>query len=430
MEVAVVGFFALFTLLFLGLPIGFGMGLVGFVGYAFLVGPEPASLRLGQIAFETGLSYSLSVLPLFILMGNFINRAGLSKELFAAANAFVGHWRGGLAMATIVACGGFSAVSGSSLATAATMAKIAIPSMRQYGYHDRLATGTVAAGGTLGILIPPSTILVIYGIITQSDIGKLFAAGILPGILGIFLYMAAIAAITWINPALGRPGQRVAASERLHALKDVWGVIALFALVMGGIYFGVFTPTEAAGVGASGAFLFALARHKLSLAVLRDVLIESAHTTTMLLTILIGALVFTDFINVSGTPRVIVDWIEGLKVPPLAIIVGIMAMYVVLGCLLDGLAMMLLTVPILFPIVAKLGFDLIWFGIVVVVVLEIGLLTPPIGLNVFVLRTIFPEVGAATMFKGILPFFLVDLVRLAILVAFPGFVLLLPSLMR
>jgi tripartite ATP-independent transporter DctM subunit len=430
MEVAIVGFVALFTLLFLGLPIGFGMGLVGFVGYAILIGPGPASLRLGQIAFETGLSYTLSVLPLFILMGNFINRAGLSRELFAAANAFVGHWRGGLAMATIVACGGFSAVCGSSLATAATMAKIAIPSMRQYGYDDRLATGSVAAGGTLGILIPPSTILVIYGIITSTDIGKLFAAGILPGILGVFLYMSAIAVITWLNPALGRPGQRAATAERLHALKDVWGVMALFALVMGGIYFGVFTPTEAAGVGASGAFLFALARRKLSLAILYEVLVESARTTTMLLTILIGALVFTDFINVSGTPRIVVDWIEGLKIPPFAIISGIMAMYVVLGCLLDGLAMMLLTVPILFPIVANLGFDLIWFGIIVVVVLEIGLLTPPIGLNVFVLRSLLPEVSAATMFKGIVPFFLVDLVRLTFLVMFPGFVLLLPSLMR
>jgi tripartite ATP-independent transporter DctM subunit len=430
MEVTIVAFVALFTLLFLGLPIAFGMGLVGFVGYAVLVGPGPASLRLGQIAFETGLSYTLSVLPLFILMGNFINRAGLSKELCAAANAFVGHWRGGLAMATIVACGGFSAVSGSSLATAATMAKIAIPSMRQYGYDDRLATGSVAAGGTLGILIPPSTILVIYGIITESDIGKLFAAGILPGILGVFLYMTAIAAVTRVNPARGRPGRRVAAAERLRALEGVWGVVVLFALVMGGIYFGVFTPTEAAGVGASGAFLFALARRKLSLAILRDVLIESARTTTMLLSILIGALAFTDFINVSGTPRLVVEFIEGLKVPPLAVIFGIMAMYVVLGCLLDGLAMMLLTVPILFPIVAKMGFDLIWFGIVVVVVLEIGLLTPPIGLNVFVLRSILPEVSTATMFKGIVPFLMVDLVRLAVLVMVPGFVLFLPSLMR
>jgi tripartite ATP-independent transporter DctM subunit len=430
MEIAVLGFIALFTLLFLGLPIGFGMGLVGFLGYAFLIGPGPASLRLGQITFETGLSYALSVLPLFILMGNFINRAGLSKELFDAANAFVGHWRGGLAMATIVACGGFSAVCGSSLATAATMAKIAIPSMRQYGYDDRLATGSVAAGGTLGILIPPSTILVIYGIITETDIGKLFAAGILPGVLGICLYMVAIAVITGVNPALGPPGAQVSMAERLQALKGVWGVIALFALVMGGIYFGVFTPTEAAGVGASGAFLFALARGKMSLAVLRDVLIESACTTTVLLTILIGALVFTDFINVSGTPRMVVELIESLEVPSYVVMSGILAMYLVLGCLMDGLAMMLLTVPILFPIVAKLGFDLIWFGIIVVVVLEIGLLTPPIGLNVFVLRSILPEVGATTIFRGIVPFFVVDLIRLTILVLFPAFVLLLPNLMR
>ena len=429
MEVTIIGFLALFALLFLGLPIAFGMGIVGFTGYALLVGVGPASLRVGQIAFETGLSYSLSVLPLFILMGNFINRAGLSEELYAAANAFIGHWRGGLAMATIVACGGFSAVSGSSLATAATMAKVAIPSMRRYGYSDRLATGAVAAGGTLGILIPPSTILVIYGIIAEQDIGKLFAAGIFPGILGVLLYMSAVAIVTYFNPDLGRPGERVPFAGRLQALKGIWGILLLFAIVMGGIYFGIFTPTEAAGIGASGAFLFALARRKLSLAIVRDVLIESARTTAMLMMVLIGAIVFTDFINVSGTPRIVVDFIQSLTVPPLAIIFGLALMYLILGCLLDGLAMMLLTVPVLFPIVAHLGFDLIWFGIFVVVVLEIGLITPPIGVNVFVLRSILPDVPTATIFRGIIPFFLVDLVRLTILILLPGFVLFLPNLM-
>ena len=430
MEFALLGFAALFTLLFLGLPIAFGMGLVGFVGYSLLVGPAPATLRVGQIAFDTVLSYTLSVLPLFILMGNFINRAGLSQELYMAANAFVGHLRGGLAMATVVACGAFSAVCGSSLATAATMAKVAIPSMREYGYDNRLATGAVAAGGTLGILIPPSTILVIYGIITESDIGKLFAAGILPGILGVALYMGAIAFVTGLNPDLGRPGERATGAERLASLKGIWGVLVLFTIVMGGIYAGIFTPTEAAGVGATGAFLFALARGKLTIEIVRDVVIESATTTGMLLMVLVGALIFTDFINVSGAPKLIVEWIESLTIPPLAIIFCIVGMYIVLGCLLDGLAMMILTVPILFPIVTDLGFDVIWFGIIVVVVLEVGLITPPIGINVFVLRSVITDVSTSTVFKGIIPFFAVDIIRLAILILAPGFVLFLPSFMR
>jgi tripartite ATP-independent transporter DctM subunit len=430
MEAAILGFAVLFALLFLGLPIAFGLGIVGFFGYAILSGLEPATLRVGQIVFQTNMQYALSVLPLFVLMGNFINRAGLSEELYAAANAFVGHFRGGLAMATVVACGGFSAVSGSSLATAATMAKVAIPSMRQYGYSDRLATGSVAAGGTLGILIPPSTTMVIYGIITGEDIGKLFIAGILPGILTVALYMTAIGVSTRIDPDLGRPGPRVPFVQRLAFLKGVWGIVFLFALVIGGIYFGIFTPTEAAGIGASGAFLFILARGKLTWEIFKDVLLDSARTTAMLFVVLNGALIFTDFITVSGTPTLVVDFLKGLAIPPLGVMGLILVMYIILGCLMDGLAMMLLTVPILFPIVQDMGFDLVWFGIIVVVVLEIGLITPPIGVNIFVLRSMLPEVSASTMFKGIVPFFMADMVRLAVLVLFPGFVLFLPNLMR
>ena len=430
MEAAIIGFAVLFALLFLGLPIAFGLGIVGFVGYTILSGFEPATVRVGQIVFQTNMQYALSVLPLFVLMGNFINRAGLSEELYRAANAFVGHFRGGLAMATIVACGGFSAVSGSSLATAATMAKVAIPSMRQYGYSDRLATGSVAAGGTLGILIPPSTTMVIYGIITGEDIGKLFIAGILPGILTVGLYMTAIAVSTRLDADLGRPGPRVPFAQRLQLLKGVWGIVFLFGLVIGGIYFGIFTPTEAAGIGATGAFLFSLVRRQLTWQIVKDVLLDSARTTAMLFIVLNGALIFTDFITVSGTPTVAVKFFTGLSIPPLGIMGLILLMYIILGCLMDGLSMMLLTVPILFPIVQDLGFNLIWFGIIVVVVLEIGLITPPIGVNIFVLRSMLPEVSASTMFKGIVPFFMADMVRLAILVLFPGFVLFLPTLMH
>lgn len=428
MEASLIGFVVLFVLLFLGLPIGFGMGLVGLAGFAAIVGWGPAWVNLGQISFATTQNFGLSVLPLFILMGNFITKAGLSDELYNAAYAFVGRLRGGLAMATVMACGGFSAVSGSSLATVATMAKVSMPPMRRFGYADWLATGSIAAGGTLGIMIPPSTVLIIYGTITETDIGKLFVAGIAPGLLSIGLYIIVIAVISRIWPSAAPPGERVSWSERLHALLSVWGVLVLFLIIMGGITFGVFTPTEAAGIGATGGFLFAVGRGRLKLADLVDVLVETAKTTAMLFMVLIGALVFSSFINVAGLPRLLVDFINGLTISPINIMLVILAGYVVLGMFLNSLAMMLLTVPILFPIVEGLGFDLIWFGIIVVVVIEIGLITPPIGINVFVLSSVLRDVSNGTIFRGIAPFFLADLIRASLLIFFPSIALFLPSL--
>lgn len=436
MLLSLIGFAVLLALIAVRVPIAFAMGVVGMVGFAHIVNWHAAMAMIATVTYETGLSYGLSVVPLFILMGNFVTRAGLSDELYAAANAFLGHRRGGLAMATVVACGGFSAVCGSSLATAATMAQVAMPPMRRFGYADSLATGSIAAGGTLGILIPPSVILVIYGIMTQQDIGKLFMAGILPGILGIVLYMAAVQGAIWFRPSDGPPGPRIGWSERLRALRGVWGVLALFVLVMGGIYGGIFTPTEAAGIGAAGAFLFAWARRRLTFAVLYDILLQSVKTTAMIFSVLIGALMFSNFINIADMPGAMTEWVRGMDMPPMMVMAAIIVIYLILGCVLESLSMILLTVPVFYPLIMDLNFAgiphdmvLIWFGIIVVVVTEISLITPPVGLNVFVLAGVLPDVTAKTIFKGVTPFWIADIVRLSILLFVPIFSLLLPTMM-
>ena len=417
------------VIMFVGVPIAFAMGIVGFFGMVGMIGWDPSLAMVASVTMETGLDYGLSVVPLFILMGNFVTHAGLSDELYAASNAWLGHRRGGLAMATALACGGFSAVCGSSLATAATMTKVAMPSMRKYGYADSLATGVIAAGGTLGILIPPSVILVLYGIMTQQDIGKLFAAGIIPGIIGIFGYMATVWVVTAINPELGPEAERVPMRQRFHLLKGIWGIVVLFIIVIGGIYLGIFTPTEAAGIGASGAFVFALGRRRLSWVTLYRVLVESAQTTAMIFFILIGAIMFSNFVNIAGLPDDLANFVETLGWSSLAVLFAILGIYLILGAVLESLSMILLTIPIFYPIVEGLGFDLIWFGVIVVVVTEISLITPPIGLNVFVIRSVLPEVPTGTIFKGIIPFLIADIIRLALLVFVPALVLLLPSYM-
>jgi tripartite ATP-independent transporter DctM subunit len=434
---SLIAFAILLALVALRVPIAFAMGLVGFAGFALTVGWSPSLAMAVNVTYETGLAYSLSVVPLFILMGNFVRQAGLSDELYAASYAFLGHRRGGLAMATIVACGGFSAVCGSSLATAATMSKVAMPPMRRFGYADSLAAGSIAAGGTLGILIPPSVILVIYGIMTESDIGRLFIAGILPGVLGIVLYIAAVAITVRLNPAAGPPGERVEWPARWRALAGVWGVLVLFTLVIGGIYGGVFTPTEAGGIGAFGGFIFALLRGRLGWRGLVQILIESVRTTAMIFTILIGALIFSNYINVAGMPTALGELVTSYGLSPLLVVLLIMSIYVVLGCVLESLSMILLTVPVFYPLVQGLDFGplmdpdlvLIWFGIVIVVVTEISLITPPVGLNVFVLNGMLPDVRLVTIFKGVTPFWLVDIVRLALLVFIPAISLYLPGLM-
>ena len=435
MDAALLGFAALLILVFLRLPIAFAMGLVGFVGFGVLTGWTPSLAMVGTLVADTALDYGLSVVPMFILMGNFVAKAGLSTELYHASHSFLGHRRGGLAMATIAACGGFSAICGSSLATAATMSKVAMPPMRAYGYADSLATASIAAGGTLGILIPPSVILVIYGLMTETSIRELFAAGFIPGLIGICFYLVAVQYVVWRRPADGPRAERMGWPERWAALGGVWGTLLLFGLVMGGIYGGVFTPTEAAGVGAGGAFVIALSRRALTWRTLFEVLTDSARTTALLFIVLIGALIFSNFVNRAGLPDGLLALVTGFDLSPLMVIVVILVIYIVLGCVFESLSMLLLTIPIFFPVVQGLGYAglgqeeiLVWFGIIAVVVTEISLITPPVGLNVFVLSGVLRDVSTATVFKGVTPFWCVDIVRLALLVGLPWLSLTLPRL--
>jgi len=425
-----IAFAILLGLAFARIPIAFAMLIVGVGGFALTRGMHAAFDQLAQTTFAAGIDYELSVVPLFVLMGNFVSRAGMSQELFRAAYTFIGHWRGGLAMSTVVACAGFGSICGSSIATAATMSKVAYPPMRRLGYSDKLSAASICAGGTLGILIPPSTIMVIYGIITETNIGRLFAAGVFPGILAATLLCVAVRWVVWRDPAAGPAGDRSSWAERLDAMKGIWGVVLLFIVSIGGIYAGIFTATEGAGIGAFGAFIFALARRALTWRVLREVLIDSARTTSMLFMILIGALVFANYINFTSLPFDLTNFVEQFRVHPIMVVVAICAIYVVLGTAMEELSMVLLTVPIFFPLVTQLGFDPVWFGILIVVIVEIGLISPPVGMNLFVLSSLLPEVPTPTLFRGVIPFVVADIVRLGILIAFPAISLWLPSVLK
>lgn len=424
-----IGVALLFTLLFAGIPIAFAMTAVSFFGIWSLIGVGPALAMIGQVYFDSGRSYSLSVVPLFLLMGNLIVQSGVADEIYGAANAWLRHRRGGLAMATIVACGGFGSVCGSSLATTATMGRISLPAMRRYGYSDRLATGSIAAGGTLGIIIPPSVILIIYGILTQTDIGRLFLAGVLPGLLGVVGYVIAVrlSLAIWPEEMVALP--KLPLSERLDALRGVSGALMLFGFVLGGIYLGVFTATEAAGMGAGGAFLITALRGKLTLRDTLVTLFETGKTTAVMFFILFGALYFMNYVNLSGLSTDMKTMILGSGLPPLGVIFLIVLMLLVLGCLLESMSMVMLTVPVLFPIVTALGYDPIWFGIFVVVAAELSYITPPMGLNVFVMRVVARDVPVQTIFAGVMPFVVMDMVRLVLLILVPSIALFLPSRM-
>lgn len=425
MAEAALGFAALFALMALRVPIAFSMAAVGLAGIG-LMRSWPAAFSSTTTEILDIAKYTLSVVPLFVLMGSFVTRAGMSRELYQAAYTFIGHRRGGLAMSTILACAGFGAICGSSIATTATMARVAMPEMRRFNYRESFAAGAIAAGGTLGILIPPSVIMIIYGIMTEQSIGALFAAGILPGLVATAFYVAAASVVTARDPSLGPPGQRVGWIGRLAALKSIWGVVVLFVVVLGGMYGGWFTPTEAAGVGAMGGFLFALLRGQLGLPRLRQVLVDSTRTTAMLFTILIGASIFANFINFTTLPQDLQGFVTQFRIQPLAVIIAICAIYVVLGTAMESLSMILLTVPIFFPVVVGLGYDPIWFGILIVCVVEIGMISPPVGMNIFVLRSVLPDVPTGTIWRGVMPFLIADLFRLAVLIAFPIITLWLP----
>ena len=431
MTIALIGFAVLMILILLRMPIAFAMGVVGFIGYAALGdwNFNGALTISAKRLIDTAQDYGLSVIPMFILMGNLITRAGMSQELYRACYAFLGHYRGGLAMATVAACGGFSAISGSSLATSATMAKVAMPSMRKYGYSDGLAAASIAAGGTLGILIPPSVILIIYGVLTEQSIRDLFAAGFIPGMLGILMYLLATKYVVWRNPNAGPKGEKMSKEDKKAALKSVSGILGLFALVMGGIYLGAFTPTEAAGIGAGGAFAIALYRRSLTISVLKEILIDTARTSTMLFGVIIGALIYSNFVNRTGLPHELVTWMSSFGAEPIYVILAIMGIYILLGTVFESLSMLLLTVPVFYPLVASLGFDLVWFGIVVVVVTEISLITPPVGLNIFVLSSVVKDIKTSTIFKGVTPYWCADIVRLLLLLLIPPLSLWLPSVM-
>ena len=427
--VAILAMLLLFFLLAIGLPIGFAMGTSAFLGSLFFEDMDAMLFLLGQTAYETTITYNLSIVPMFILMGYFASNSGLSEALFRACNTWLGYRRGGLALATIGGCGAFAAVCGSSLATAATMTQVALPEMKRYNYDDALATGSIAAGGTIGILIPPSVILVLYGILTETSIGELFLAGFLPGILTILFFMATVSVVTRMNPKAGPRGEKTTLQAKLFAIKDVWGTLLLFLLVIGGIYTGIFSPEEAAGIGASGALGLALMARTMTWALFFNCLMETVKTSAMIFIILIGAILFNNFLVLSAVPDAIGLWIEGLPFSATVILLVILLIYLIMGCALDALAMILLTIPIFFPVIQKMGFDPIWFGVIVVMVVELGLITPPIGMNVFVIKGMAPEVPLGRIYWGVLPFVVAQILLIALIVIFPDIATWLPSTM-
>ena len=429
--VAIIGFLALFALMLLRVPVGMAMGLVGVSGFAYLNGGAPALKLVGQTSMRTVTDYTFGVIPMFLLMGAFVTHSGMSRELFRAANTFVGHLRGGLGIATVAACGGFAAICGSSVATAATFSTVAYPEMRRFGYPQSFATGVIAAGGTLGAMLPPSTVLAVYGIITEQDIGKLFIAGIVPGLLAMCMYMATIKIIGHARPKFLPTGPYATRQERIEGIKNIWAPLLLFVFVIGGLY-GLpflprFTPTEAGGVGASGAFLIGLFTGRLDKDKILASLLQATRTAAAVFTVLIGALLFGYFLTITQVPQKLTEFLTSLGLGSYGVLALIMVMYLVLGCLMDAMAMIILTVPIIFPVIIHLGFDPIWFGVIIVMTVELGLIHPPVGMNVFVIKSVVKDVSFATIFKGVIPFIITDLIRLVILIAFPIIALWLPS---
>ncbi len=419
----IVGFISMAAVILLALlrvPLGIALMSVSLAGLAYITSTTTALTLFPMTVSEAVLSYDLAIVPMFILMGNIISRTGIAQDLFRAANAYLGSVRGGLSLATMVTCAGFGAVCGSSYATAATMAKVAYPSMRRYGYSDGLASATIAAGGTLGILIPPSIILVIYGIITQTNIGDLFVAGVLPGLLGLALYMLAVVWVAWRRPEEAPRGEPSSWGDRIASLRGIWPFLFLFALIIGGLYADLFTATEAAGIGAGMAVLVGFVHGRLTLSMLRKVILETAYTSISLYVVLFGAMMLSKLLTMSGLSVGILGLVEGMGLTGYWLILAIVLIFLVLGCVLDSMAIILIFVPLFAPVVAAQGFDLIWFGIIVVVVTEIALITPPVGMNVFVLKAVLPHVPVLRIFRGLVPFIAVDLIRLSLLVAFPA----------
>ena len=427
--IAILGFVLLFVLMLLRVPVGVAMGMVGVGGFASIAGFGPAMKLLAQSPIRTATDAGFAVIPMFLLMGAIASESGMSTELFKAAHSFLGHRRGGLGMATIAACAGFAAISGSSVATAATFSAVAYPEMRRFHYPQSFAAGVIAAGGTLGAILPPSIVLAVYSLITEQDVGKLYIAGVLPGLLAIAMYLATITLIGALRPGFLPTTPRASWAERLAALRGVWAIGLLFLFVVGGLYGGMFTATEAASMGAGGAFLIAVFRRRLSAPQLMGCLIRAVRTSAAIFTILIGALLFGYFLTVTQTPQHLTAVLAGLGIGRYGILALIMLVYLGLGCVMDAMAMVILTIPIVFPLVTSLGFDPIWFGVIIVMTVELGLIHPPVGMNVFVIKSVIGDVRIATIFAGVIPFVITDIVRLCILIAFPAISTWLPGQM-
>jgi C4-dicarboxylate transporter DctM subunit len=424
-----IGIAAVLLLMALRMQIGFAMAVIGFLGFAVLNSFPSAFSVLGHEPFKTAGSYGLSVIPLFMLMGQFAFISRMGAEAYKTLYYWIGFLPGGLAMATIGACSFFAAISGSSLATAATMGMVALPEMRKFKYSDELATGCLAAGGTLGILIPPSTVLMIYGILTQQSIAELFIAGFIPGIILSLLFILTIYITARVWPEQGPPGPRFTLPERVRSLKEPWGIFALFLLVIGGLYAGWFTPTEAAAVGAFGAFLITLIKGRLTWKTLVESLMEASKATGMIFGILIGAYILQYFLTISQITDNLVGWVVGLGLNRYIVMCILIVIYLILGCLMEGLSIIILTIPITYPLILKMGFDPIWFGVMITVLIEMGLITPPVGVNVFVIAGVAKDVPMYSIFRGIVPFVFAMLVLIALLVIFPQIALFLPHTM-
>lgn len=426
----IVGIAALLFLFLLRMPVGFAMALVGVGGFAYLAGAESALALLAQDIYETFRSYPLSVIPMFILMGSFAYASGISQRLYRTAHAWVGHYRGGLTTATVLACAGFAAISGSTAATAATMGKIALPEMRKYKYDNTLATGCVASAGTLGILIPPSTVLIVYGLLVEESIGKLFIAGVLPGILLSLAFVTTVVLLCWRNPELGPPGPKTTWKEKIRAAGGIIEAAILFCLAIGGLFLGWFSPTQAGAIGAGGALIIGLIRRKLSWKTFFESGKEGLQTGCMVLFIITGATVFGHFMAMSTIPFILADWVGNLPVDRMVIIGIVIFIYFIGGFFMDSMALIVVTIPIFFPIVERLGFDTIWFGVMMVLVAEMGVITPPVGVNVFVIKGIAPDVPLFVIFRGILPFLVALIIVTFILLFIPQIATFLPSLVK
>jgi len=426
--IGIIGIAVLLLFFLFGMPIAFSMAFVGFVGFAYLAGFFPALSLLAQDIFGEFSSYPLSVIPMFILMGTFAFASGISKRLYEATYAWMGHRRGGLTIATVLACAGFAAICGSTAATAATMGKISLPEMKKYGYDDRLATGTVAAAGTLGILIPPSTILIVYGILTEESIGKLFIAGVLPGVLLSLAFVATVLVLCLRNPALAPPGVRVGWKKRFTATAGIIEAMILFLLTIGGLFLGWFSPTQAGAIGAGGALLIGLGRCQLTWRKFFEAGKEGLGTACMVIFIITGAVIFGHFLAITTIPFWLADAVATLPIPPMGVMAVIIFIYFIGGFFMDSMALVVVTVPIFFPVVMKLGFDPIWFGVIIVLVAEMGVITPPVGVNVFVIKGIAPDIPLHVIFRGILPFLAALVIVTILLVIFPQIATYLPSL--